>query len=61
VSKKIKVSSDGSAFVDDSSLGVTSHYKWNNELSSHDNINAEIQHVISALQQKAQHWKKTPF
>jgi hypothetical protein len=59
--KTVRMDSNGSAYVDDSSLGITSNYEHDPALSLEENITAECQQVIAALWQKAQHWEKLLF
>jgi hypothetical protein len=54
---RITVASNGAAFVDDASLGITSNYKYNSSLSIEENTKAEIHEVMTALHKKAQHWE----
>ncbi len=61
VHKRITVSSNGSAFVDDSLLSVTSTYTHNPLLTLEENTAAETRHVMEALRKKAQHWERLLF
>jgi hypothetical protein len=61
VCKTVQSNSNGSAFVDDSSLEVTSTYKHTPALSVDENTAVECQQVIEALRKKAQHWERPLF
>jgi hypothetical protein len=61
VCKTVQSNSNGSAFVDDSSLGVTSTYEHTPAISVDENTAAECQQVIEALWKKAQHWERLLF
>jgi hypothetical protein len=51
------VNSNGTAFVDDSFLGVTSTYRWDPALTSVENHNEEIAQIMGQLRHLAQHWE----
>ncbi len=51
----------GVAFVEDSSLGITSKYKWNPDISDNENGRANIKHTLQNLTQLAQHWEHLLF
>jgi hypothetical protein len=61
VSGCIRVNSTGTAFVDDSSLGVTSTYQWDPNLTSVENQNEEIRRVMGRFRKLAQHWERLLF
>jgi hypothetical protein len=61
VTNQIQVNPTGVAFIDDSSLGVTSKYIWNPDLSDDDNDQANIQHTPQSLTLLVQHWERLLF
>ena len=61
VSSQIVVSTMGAAFVDDSSLSVTSSYKYNSELTTDQNAMAEVSHTVEQLTTLGQHWERLLF
>ncbi len=61
VISQIHVNSTGVAFVDDSSLGVTSTYISDPFLTDKENNLANIDHTIQKLMQLAQHWERLLF
>lgn len=58
---QITVNSIGIAFMDDSSLGVTSQHAWDPDLSASENQQATIQHALEHLTRLAQHWERLLF
>jgi hypothetical protein len=61
VTKQFTVQPTSVAFVDDSSLGVTSQYIWDPDLPDHDNHQAQTAHTVEKLTELAQHWEKLLF
>jgi hypothetical protein len=53
----VQVSTVGSAFVDDTSLSVTSRYVSANNLSPIENTEAENRHTVDLLTHLAHHWE----
>jgi hypothetical protein len=51
----------GVSFVNDTGLGVTSEYNWNEMLSKSTNWQAEISHTVENLHTLAQHWERLLF
>jgi hypothetical protein len=51
----------GGSFVDDSSLGVTSEYVHDPDLSHCVNRDREVNHVVSRLELLVQHWERLLF
>jgi hypothetical protein len=58
---KIKIKSNGAAFVNDSALGETLTYVLDPNLSQDENMATKIHHVIENLRQKSQHWERLLF
>ncbi|MFN9983586.1 MAG: hypothetical protein ACK53Y_26915, partial [bacterium] len=48
----------GASFVDDSSLGVTSDYKYDPTLTEAANRAQEVTYVVTQLKTLAQHWER---
>ena len=61
VSGRIRVNSTGTAFIVDSSLGVTSTYQWDPNLISVENHNEEIRQIMGRLRKLAQQWERLLF
>ena len=61
VCKRIKVTFTGTAFVDDSALGIILTYQWNDALSPAANQSAEVSHFMRQLRRLAQHWERLLF
>ena len=51
----------GVSFVDDSSLGVTSVYRYDPTKSVEENRTDEISHTVDKLKELAQHWERLLF
>jgi hypothetical protein len=61
VSNHIIVNSIGVAFVDDSSLGATTDYLPDPDLTLQENETLEIQHLTTKIGCLAQHWERLLF
>jgi hypothetical protein len=61
VSRHFRVTSTGPAVVDDSALGVTLEYKYNQSISLAENAHLEVTHVMGKLYALAQHWEHLLF
>jgi len=57
VSKDICVEVVSVSFIDDTGLGVTSSYTWDDDLSDAANVSQELNHVLTGLSVLAQHWE----
>jgi hypothetical protein len=61
INAQIKVQPVGVAFMDDSSLSVTSQYEWDPDISYDENDQANIEHTLQNLTKLAQHWERLLF
>jgi hypothetical protein len=48
----------GVSFVDDTGLGITSTYNWNDNLTEAENKREDLLHTLNSLQTLAQHWER---
>ena len=59
--KSVMVEVYGASFVDDSSLGISSDYQYDDELTAQENRSQEVAHVAKQLSKLAQHWERLLF
>ncbi len=48
----------GVSFVDDTGLGITLTYNWNDNLTEAENKREDLLHTLNSLQTLAQHWER---
>jgi hypothetical protein len=61
VCRRLWVDSTGSAFIDDSSLGVTFNYIYDSALSIEHNASLEVESLMEKIRVLAQHWERLLF
>lgn len=59
--KSVVVHITGVSFVDDTGLGVTSDYEWDDAKSKEDNASDEGKHTVQKIHTLAQHWERLIF
>ena len=56
--RSILIKITGVSFVDDTGLGITSTYNWNDNLTEAENKREDLLHTLNSLQTLAQHWER---